>query len=259
VADRLAEAELTQGNAPVLDLSGRSRCCSCGRTLGILDLVPVFSWLCLGGKCRTCRAAIPARYFWTEAGFAVLGALVAHFWRVEQQGLWGTVALLSAGLSAGLVFASAVVDARTGYVYDGIMLPALVLAALAALVRGVPGSPDAWQAAWHALVPGLTGAGIILIPVVVSLGRGMGVGDVLPMATLSLLAGQVFAFADLLMLASLAAVPFVLWKAIRLGYRNARRIPLVPFLFVGWILFLGVSMAGLPTLSALFGQSLGRF
>lgn len=37
---------------------GRSRCDSCGRTLGFLDLVPIVSWLCLGGRCRTCKAKI---------------------------------------------------------------------------------------------------------------------------------------------------------------------------------------------------------
>ena len=90
--------------------------------------------------CRVCRAAIPARYFWTEAGFAVLGALAARLWRVEALGPWGVGVLLFSGLSAGLVFASAVVDARTGFVYDGIMVPALALAAAAAaLLAGLGG------------------------------------------------------------------------------------------------------------------------
>lgn len=35
-----------------------SRCGSCGLRLGPLDLVPVFSWLALRGKCRRCRAPI---------------------------------------------------------------------------------------------------------------------------------------------------------------------------------------------------------
>ncbi|MFT8392233.1 MAG: prepilin peptidase, partial [Sporolactobacillus sp.] len=35
-----------------------SHCTSCGRRLTIRDLVPVFSWLFLRGRCRTCGAKI---------------------------------------------------------------------------------------------------------------------------------------------------------------------------------------------------------
>lgn len=40
----------------------RSYCPSCNRTLGFLDLIPIFSWLFLKGKCRYCRSRIPIRY-----------------------------------------------------------------------------------------------------------------------------------------------------------------------------------------------------
>ena len=43
-------------------LKGRSICPRCGRTLDAPDLVPVFSWLFLRGRCRHCGAPIPARY-----------------------------------------------------------------------------------------------------------------------------------------------------------------------------------------------------
>ncbi len=40
----------------------RSRCPSCHHALGIPDLVPLFSWLALRGKCRFCKAPIGWRY-----------------------------------------------------------------------------------------------------------------------------------------------------------------------------------------------------
>ena len=43
-------------------ISGRSACPVCGRTLRALELVPVLSWLFLGGKCRWCRANISIQY-----------------------------------------------------------------------------------------------------------------------------------------------------------------------------------------------------
>jgi prepilin signal peptidase PulO-like enzyme (type II secretory pathway) len=46
---------------------GRSKCPACGHTLTALDLVPVFSWMAQGGKCRHCRAKISWRYPAIEA------------------------------------------------------------------------------------------------------------------------------------------------------------------------------------------------
>lgn len=39
-----------------------SHCMTCGRKLKWYDLIPVFSWLLLGGKCRSCKAKISPQY-----------------------------------------------------------------------------------------------------------------------------------------------------------------------------------------------------
>ena len=60
-------------------LKGRSVCPQCGHTLGAPDLVPVFSWLFLRGRCRRCGAHIPARYLLVELLGGVLAlAYAAH-------------------------------------------------------------------------------------------------------------------------------------------------------------------------------------
>ena len=41
---------------------GHSMCMSCGHTLAAKDLVPLFSWLFLKGKCRYCGAPVASRY-----------------------------------------------------------------------------------------------------------------------------------------------------------------------------------------------------
>lgn len=65
----------------VKDLSltkpSHSICPSCKHRLGPLDLMPLFSWLFQGGKCRYCKAKIGARYFVVEL---VTGALWAGIW-----------------------------------------------------------------------------------------------------------------------------------------------------------------------------------
>jgi leader peptidase (prepilin peptidase)/N-methyltransferase len=53
-------------------LTGRSACDGCGRTLGALELVPLFSWIALRGRCRTCGARIASSHVATEAiGLAI--------------------------------------------------------------------------------------------------------------------------------------------------------------------------------------------
>lgn len=51
---------------------GRSRCASCGHTLAARDLVPVFSWLFVKGRCRHCGVKIPSECLWAE----IVGAVV---------------------------------------------------------------------------------------------------------------------------------------------------------------------------------------
>ncbi len=58
----------------------RSQCLSCGHSLGKLDLIPILSWLFLGGKCRYCKAKIGATEFVTEAIMAAIFATIIAFW-----------------------------------------------------------------------------------------------------------------------------------------------------------------------------------
>ena len=43
-------------------VKGHSMCMSCSHELGALDLVPLFSWLFLRGRCRYCGSPIASRY-----------------------------------------------------------------------------------------------------------------------------------------------------------------------------------------------------
>ena len=145
-----------------------SACGACGLELGPLDLVPVFSWLVLGGKCRRCRTRIGAEPLVLE--LATAGAFVAlalHFRRG-----WETAAFCV--LAAGLL-ALSWIDLRTkrlpreiSYTTFALGAPLLVVAAL---VRDEP----------RRIVTMLAGAAIALafmgLLYVASRG-GMGDGDV---------------------------------------------------------------------------------
>jgi len=49
-------------NANLSIVSGRSICPNCKHQLSAIDLVPVFSWIFLGGKCRYCKNKISPQY-----------------------------------------------------------------------------------------------------------------------------------------------------------------------------------------------------
>jgi leader peptidase (prepilin peptidase)/N-methyltransferase len=53
-------------------VKGRSFCPGCGHTLSVSDLIPVFSYIFLGGKCRYCKTKISPRYMTVELLNAVL-------------------------------------------------------------------------------------------------------------------------------------------------------------------------------------------
>ena len=57
-------------------VSPRSRCLSCGADLGVADLVPVFSYIGLLGRCRHCKRRYSSRYMLVElfSGGAALAA-----------------------------------------------------------------------------------------------------------------------------------------------------------------------------------------
>lgn len=57
-------------------VSPRSRCLSCGEGLGVIDLIPVLSYVALGGRCRHCRRSYSPRYMIVEL-FTGLAALAA--------------------------------------------------------------------------------------------------------------------------------------------------------------------------------------
>lgn len=52
--------------------ASRSACPQCHHTLGILDLIPFFSWVFLRGRCRYCQGKIGLAYPLTELGTALL-------------------------------------------------------------------------------------------------------------------------------------------------------------------------------------------
>ena len=101
---------------------GRSRCESCGETLGARDLVPILSYILVRGRCRKCGADIDRRHLAVEAGAALIGltAIAAHPL---------PVAIFTA-LFGWWLFLLAALDVEHHWLPDRLTLP-LILAGLA--------------------------------------------------------------------------------------------------------------------------------
>lgn len=57
----------------------RSVCDKCGKQLGLLDLIPILSYVALLGKCRYCKGKIDV-HFYAEAVSAILTAALYYWW-----------------------------------------------------------------------------------------------------------------------------------------------------------------------------------
>lgn len=67
-------------------LGNRSVCLYCGHRLGRLELIPIFSWLFLGGKCKKCKTKIGLMEFFSEITMALIFASFAfHTGSLIQQ------------------------------------------------------------------------------------------------------------------------------------------------------------------------------
>ena len=98
---------------------GRSRCPACQVQLSAWELLPVLAYLALRGRCRHCRAAI---------GFPLL-AIESSFLLLVPLALAGAASPLTLGAWA-LLLHGAWIDARHGWIPDGLTYAAFAIALL---------------------------------------------------------------------------------------------------------------------------------
>ena len=138
-------ARLVKGQSA---LRGRSACPSCAHTLGSLDLIPVFSYLFLRGRCRYCGARIPKRCLYTELlGAALCLSLLLRYGLALQTAAYAALLFI--------LMAAALCDLDTGLVYDRFILAGIGCFVLFALVQPAP---------VQTLLRGLLGGAVCSVP-----------------------------------------------------------------------------------------------
>lgn len=73
---------------------GHSFCTTCEHDLHAIDLVPVFSWLFLRGKCRYCGAKISGQYAFVELLSGVLACLCLYWFGLSVEMVFVFVVLM---------------------------------------------------------------------------------------------------------------------------------------------------------------------
>jgi leader peptidase (prepilin peptidase)/N-methyltransferase len=155
-----------------------SRCTTCGRSLAWFENIPVLSYACLRGRCRTCREPISPMYPLIEAATAVI--FVAGYATVG----WTPLLPIRLAFCCAMVVLF-VVDLQYQILPNEITLPGIVAGLLASAVAE-PGFRDAALGA-------VAGGGVLWLVAWgyerVRHAEGMGFGDVKMLAMIGAFLG----------------------------------------------------------------------
>lgn len=152
----------------------RSHCMSCGNQLRWFELIPLFSYLALRGRCRKCKARISIQYPVIEAlnGSLYLVVFWVNGYTIDS--------ILCCLLTSALIVLS-VIDFRTYEIPFGINVFILALGLIRLLLN---------RNRWMDYVIGFFAVSILLFfIIVISKGNSMGGGDMKLMAAAGLFLG----------------------------------------------------------------------
>ena len=250
------------GDHFVLDpriIGGRSHCPSCGRILRWFELIPLVSFIIQGGRCRRCGAVLSFQYPVIELISGLLFVFVP--WHivgsdVASPAQWLLPALWT--LAFIVLLLASVIDTRTGIIPDELNIALGIIAVIMGVFLATSSTGNAsllgpigdifnspFQNVWVGRVIGAV-FGFIFFEflVLVTKGKGIGMGDV----KLALPLGLLFGWPDILPVVGSAFVcgAFVGIILIVLKKKTMQgTLPFGPFLAFGaaFVFFLGAPVA----------------
>jgi len=168
-------------------LKGRSKCPFCHHPLGIFDLIPLFSFLFLRGRCRYCQKKISFQYPLVEGLCGLCFALMAakFLFPFNLANFFYTSFLI---LITSFLILIAFYDLKTMLIPNQFVYPALFIALawpIANYFLKQPLSPDLLSSLKGSLVP-IVGFGLLIF---LTQGKGMGQADIKLGAVVGLLLG----------------------------------------------------------------------
>jgi len=169
------------------NLKGRSHCQNCKTTLGFWELWPVFSFIFLKGRCKTCGQKISWRYPAVELITGLI-FLFSWVWIAPQAAAEWTL-VLQLWLLAAFCIAVFIIDYEHFLILDSIVFPfAAVFIAINFLLDVLNKHPG-FNTSLFGFLGFLAGVLPFFLIWVFSKGRLMGFGDVKLMLPLGLVLG----------------------------------------------------------------------
>lgn len=197
-------------------LNPPSHCPGCGRKVAAPDLVPIFNYLWLQGKCRYCQSHIPLRIPVVEFLTGLLFALL--YWKYGLHPELG-MSLIYAGFLIVIFF----IDLEHQLILDKVIYPGIVIAFVFSFFWPELGVVNS-------LIGGAIGFALLLLIFIVYPG-GMGDGDIKLALMMGLMAGFPEVFVALLLSILAGGLLASLLLILRLKKRT-EAIPFGPFLGV---------------------------
>lgn len=215
-------------------LKGRSFCPNCKHQLSWQDLIPIFSFVILRGKCRYCKKPISLQYPLVEIAIGVLFILIFQFLKLDfylDFKFW-TLSFIYYILVSCLLVIIFVSDLRHYIIPDEVVFPAILVSGIWNLVSGIFFHFYTKYEILNTIYSALIAAGFFLLIVLVSKGNWMGVGDIKLVFLMGLFLGWPNTFVALFL-------AFFIGAIIGLGlvfFKNKAlksEIPFGPFLVFG--------------------------
>ncbi len=203
-------------------VSPPSHCDNCGTPLKPRDLIPLISFLWLGGRCRYCGIQLTPRIFMVELATGLSLALLFAGYG------WDHIFWIFS-LYACLFIAIFVIDLNTQLILNKMTYPACIFALATTPLRDDLNFIE--SVTGNVLIGGFAGFGLLFLIVIVSRG-GMGMGDVKFAGLMGLALGFPLVFVGLfvgIMIGGIVAMVLIATK--RKGRKQA--IPFGPFLVIG--------------------------
>ena len=207
----------------VPSLKQRSKCKSCQKTIGLLSLIPILSFLIQRGKCRMCPSQIPRYLFALELANLFLFGLVLS-WQYTLAPSLILFAFVSLNLLMG-IFDYKNLSIKNSY----LILNFLICLALA-ISLSIP--------MLHMVYGAIIGFSLFLFLWIITKTKGVGIGDAYILGAYGIVLGPGLTILNFFLAYWLAAIHLGLILIFKGKAKLPKAFGLIPYLSLGFLLSL---------------------
>ena len=241
-------------------LTGRSHCASCGKELSFFELIPVFSYIFLKGRCKNCKTKIGAKHLYVEIVLGVLALITYKLLLVSYFDPMSIDFNVISGALFSILYTFLFILLSVIFLYDFRHKIVPLAFSLLLLITGI--AFEVWKAShlqifyngsYSTLFYLDIFSGILIsLPFflinIFSKGRGAGMGDVILFLGVGYLLGFVYGVSAFLLSVWIGAlVSLFLIFFLPKKYNKKSAIPFAPFIVIATIivLFLNIDIVGI--------------